>query len=352
MALTLKAISEQLGGVVHGDDTIEVDKVATLVSAKAGNISFLTNKKYREQLVQSQASAVLIHASELAYCQEHANAVPIVLDNPYLSYARLAQLMDTTPKQPQGIHPSAVVEAGATVAPSASIGANAVVSNGAVIGENAVIGANCFIGENSSIGNNTRLWANVSIYHDVSIGSDCLFQSGAVIGSDGFGYAPDGRQWVKIPQLGGVVIGDRVEVGANTAIDRGALDNTVISDGVIIDNLCHLAHNISIGENSALAGGSMIAGSSTVGANCAMGGKAGISGHLTVADNVVMTATAMVLKDIKEPGSYSSGIASMPSQDWRKLNVRLKQLDDMYLNLKKAEKAIAHLSEKLSEKND
>lgn len=340
MALTVKQIAEHLGGVVYGDDTIEIDKIATLTGATPGNISFLTNNKYRDQLAHTKASAVLINKDELVFCQQNSKAVAIVLDNPYLGYARLAQYMDTTPKGVSGIHPSAVISDSAEVAQSACIGANTVIADGAVIGENVVIGPGCYVGHNSRLGANTRLWANVSVYHGVTIGENCLFQSGAVIGSDGFGYAPQGKQWVKIPQLGGVVIGNNVEVGANSAIDRGALEDTLIENGVIIDNLCHVAHNVTLGENTAMAGGSMVAGSTKIGSNCALGGMAGVSGHLQVSDNVLLTAKAMVIKDIKEPGAYSSGIPSMPSREWRKLTARLRQLDDMHLRLRKAEKKL------------
>lgn len=344
MTVTVKHIALHLGGIVHGDDTIEIAQVASLSNANKGAISFLTNNKYREQLLTSEAGAVLIAPSELAYCQQNTQLTVIVLDNPYLGYAKVAQLLDTTPKQAGGVHPTAVIDSSAVVAPSASIGANAVVAPGAVIGENVVIGANCYVGDNTVIGDNTRLWANVSIYHGVVIGRNCLFQSGAVIGSDGFGYAPQGRQWVKIPQLGGVVIGDNVEVGANTAIDRGAIEDTVIANGVIIDNLCHIAHNVQIGENTALAGGAMVAGSAKIGANCAMGGMAGVSGHLSVADNVVLTAKAMVIKSVDQPGVYSSGIPSLPNRDWRKMTARLRQLEDLNQKLRKAEKELARLS--------
>lgn len=344
MALTVKQIAQHLEGIVYGDDTLEIEKIATLTNAGPGDISFLTNNKYRDQLAHTQAGAVLIHEDELNFCKDNSQAVAIVLDNPYLGYARLAQYMDTTPGQPAGIHPTAVVADSANVADSASIGAHTVIAPGAVIGENVVIGANCYVGDNTSIGQNTRMWANVSIYHGVSVGENCLFQSGAVIGSDGFGYAPKGKQWVKIPQLGGVVIGNNVEIGANSAIDRGALEDTHISDGVIIDNLCHVAHNVSLGENTAMAGGSMVAGSTKVGANCALGGMAGVSGHLQVSDNVLLTAKAMVVKDIDAPGAYSSGIPSMPNRDWRKLTARMRQLEDMHQKLRRTEKELARLA--------
>jgi UDP-3-O-[3-hydroxymyristoyl] glucosamine N-acyltransferase len=211
------------------------------------------------------------------------------------------------------------------------------------MGENAIIGANCLVGEDSHIGKGSRLWANVSVYHDVSIGEDCLVQSGTVIGSDGFGYAPDGQQWIKIPQLGGVRIGNRVEIGANTCVDRGALDDTIINDGVIIDNLCQIAHNVVIGENTAMAGASGIAGSSKVGKNCSFGGQSGAAGHLEITDNVLVTGKTLVTNNISEPGAYSAGIGSMPIRDWRRVNARIRQLDEMHKRLREAEKKLAAL---------
>lgn len=343
--ITLADIADKLGGEVHGDSTSRVDRIATLANAGEGCISFLSNKKYRSQLGETKATAVLLHPNELEYCQQNSDVNAIVLDNPYLGYALLAQMMDTTPEQAFGIAQSAVVSQDASIAATASIGANAVIEAGVVIEDNVVIGPGCYIGRSSKIGRNTRLWANISIYHNVVIGSDCLFQAGVVIGSDGFGYAPKGKQWVKIPQLGGVTIGDRVEVGSNTCIDRGALDDTIIGNGVIIDNQCQIAHNVIIGENTAIAGSCAIAGSTTIGANCAIAGKVGIIGHLTICDNVLVTAMSLVTKDINEPGGYSSGMSSIPSRQWRKSNVRIRQLDDMYHKLRKHEKAIKYLSD-------
>ncbi len=343
--VTLEEIADKLGGVVHGDNTCRVDRIATLANAGKGCISFLANKKYRSQLVDTKATAVLLHPNELDYCQQNSNVNAIVLANPYLGYALLAKMMDTTPIQACGIDSSAVVSQDASVAATASIGANAVIEAGVVIEDNVVIGPGSYIGQGSKIGQNTRLWANISIYHNVVIGSDCLVQAGAVIGSDGFGYAPKGKQWIKIPQLGGVTIGDRVEIGANTCIDRGALDDTIIGNGVIIDNHCQIAHNVIIGDNTAMAGNCAIAGSTTIGENCSIAGKTGIAGHLNICDNVLVTAMTLVTKDINEPGAYSSGIPSVPNRQWRKSNARIRQLDEMYQKIRKHEKAIEYLSD-------
>lgn len=360
MTFSLSQIAEHLGAEIVGNADCRIECIATLANATVGCISFLSNKKYRAQLADCRASAVLIHPAQLSYCQSNSDMTALVVDDPYLAYALLARLMDTTPSQAPGIAPSAVVDVSAVISPGASIGANAVISAAAHIGEGAIIGAGCFIGERSSVGQGTRLWANVSVYHGVSIGQDCLFQSGVVIGSDGFGYAPQSAKndknadkWLKIPQLGGVTIGDRVEVGSNTTIDRGALDDTVIGNGVIIDDHCHVAHNVIIGEHTAMAGGAMIAGSTTIGAGCTIAGKAGIAGHLLISANVVITSMSQVIKDIPEPGIYSSGMGTMPNRQWRKVNARIRQLDGMYKNIRDNSKAIEQLqrSEQAQEKS-
>lgn len=343
MAFLLRDIADKLGAQLLGDGDFEVDCIATLANAKPGNISFLSNKKYRSQLADSQASAVLLHPAEVDNCQANSQMHILVLKNPYLGYAMLAKLMDTTPSATPGIAPTAVVDPTATVAATAAIGAHTVIGAGAVIEDNVIIGSGCFIGEHSVIGRNTRLWSNISIYHQVTVGTDCLFQSGVVIGSDGFGYAPNEGQWIKIPQLGGVTIGDRVEIGANTCIDRGALDDTTIGNGVIIDNQCHIAHNVIIGDNTAMAGGSMIAGSTSIGTDCTIAGKVGIAGHLTITDKVLITSMSQVIKDIPEPGAYSSGMGAMDNRQWRKVNARIRQLDDMHYKIRNNEKAINRL---------
>jgi UDP-3-O-[3-hydroxymyristoyl] glucosamine N-acyltransferase len=225
-----------------------------------------------------------------------------------------------------------------------SIGANAVIEKGVSLADNVSIGAGCFIGQNVKIGSSTALWANCTVYHQVEIGHDCLIQANTVIGSDGFGYAPvKGQyQWHKIPQLGSVIIGNRVEIGASTTIDRGALDNTHIKDGVILDNQIQIAHNVIIGENTAMAACSVIAGSSIIGKNCTIAGLVGINGHINVADNCVFTGMAMVTKDISTPGVYSSGMPAAPNKDWNKTNARVKRLDSLTKRVIELEKLLAN----------
>ncbi|MBB1310314.1 UDP-3-O-(3-hydroxymyristoyl)glucosamine N-acyltransferase [Pseudoalteromonas sp. SR41-8] len=331
---TLSQIAELLGAELDGDGAWEISKIATLANAQSGHIAFLANKKYRSQLSDTQAGAVILSAADAEYYQGNK----LIVANPYVCYAKLAQLLDTTPRSASsGIHPSAVIHPDATVASTAAVAANAVIEAGAVIGDNVQIGANCFIGENTKIGNGTKLWANVSVYHDVEIGNDCLFQSSSVIGSDGFGYANDKGQWIKIPQLGRVIIGDKVEIGAGTTVDRGAIDDTIIHSNVIIDNQCQIAHNVEIGSGTAIAGCTVIAGSTTIGKNCQIAGLVGINGHIDICDGVILTGMSMVTKAITEPGVYSSGLPHSSNKEWRRNIAHLRNLPEMKVRLKALE---------------
>lgn len=269
-SIRLADLAEQLDAELHGDGDIVITGVASMQSATTGHITFMVNPKYREHLGLCQASAVVMTQDDLPF----AKSAALVVKNPYLTYARMAQILDTTPQPAQNIAPSAVIDATATLGSNVSVGANAVIESGVQLGDNVVIGAGCFVGKNSKIGAGSRLWASVTIYHDIQIGENCLIQSSTVIGADGFGYANDRGNWVKIPQLGRVIIGDRVEIGACTTIDRGALDDTVIGNGVIIDNQCQIAHNVVIGDNTAVAGGVIMAGSLKIGRYCMIGGAA------------------------------------------------------------------------------
>lgn len=262
------------------------------------------------------------------------------MKNPYLTYARMAQILDTTPQPAQKIAPSAVIDATAKLGNNVSIGANAVIESGVELGDNVIIGAGCFVGKNSKIGAGSRLWANVTIYHEIQIGQNCLIQSGTVVGADGFGYANDRGNWVKIPQIGRVIIGDRVEIGACTTIDRGALDDTVIGNGVIIDNQCQIAHNVVIGDNTAVAGGVIMAGSLKIGRYCMIGGASVINGHMEICDKVTVTGMGMVMRPITEPCVYSSGIPLQPNKVWRKTAALVMNIDDMSKRLKSLERKV------------
>lgn len=333
-SVTLKELSLILDGVVQGDETLVINSVATLEHATAGQISFLANSKYRAQLESTQASAVLLSAKD---AQDYPGTALVVKD-PYVGFARVAQLLDTTPKAAMGIHPSAQIDPSAQLGEGVAIGANVVIGANVILGENVQIGAGTVIGQDSIIGSNSRLWANVTLYHNVHLGQDCIIHSGAVIGSDGFGYANERGQWVKIPQTGGVRIGDRVEIGANSTIDRGALGHTEIHNGVIIDNQVQVAHNDIIGENTAIAGSTTIAGSVTIGKYCIIGGNCAIAGHLTIADGVHLSGATNITGNMREPGLYSSATVAMDNKTWRKNTVRFRQLDELFQRVKTLEK--------------
>ncbi|KFX00210.1 UDP-3-O-(3-hydroxymyristoyl)glucosamine N-acyltransferase [Pectobacterium actinidiae] len=335
-SIRLDALAQQLDAQLHGDGDIVITGVASMHSAKTGQITFLSDSRYREQLAGTQASVVVLTEADLPYCQVAA----LVVKNPYLTYARMAQLLDTTPQPATDIAPSAVIAPDATLGQNVSVGANAVIESGALLGDGVVIGPGCFIGKDARIGAGTRLWANVTIYHRVELGEHCLIQSGTVIGSDGFGYANDRGNWVKIPQLGTVRIGDRVEIGASTTIDRGALDDTVIGNGVIIDNQCQIAHNVVIGDNTAVAGGVIMAGSLKIGRYCMIGGASVINGHMEICDKVTVTGMGMVMRPITEPGVYSSGIPLQPNKVWRKTAALVMNIDEISKRLKAVERKV------------
>ncbi|WP_392558383.1 UDP-3-O-(3-hydroxymyristoyl)glucosamine N-acyltransferase [Orbus mooreae] len=339
-AYKLKELAEKLDAVLVGDGDIVISSIASMANAGKGQITFLSDNKYQDQLQSCKATAVVLTEESLS----HWNGAALIVGNPYLTYARLAQLLDTTPKPAHGIAPSAVIADDAVLGKNVSIGANSVIENGVTLGDNAIIGAGCFIGKNSKIGANTKLWANVSIYHNIEIGDNCLIQSGAVIGSDGFGYANDRGNWVKIPQLGRVIIGNNVEIGASTTIDRGALDDTVICDGVIIDNQCQIAHNDFIGAHTAVAGGVIMAGSLKIGKYCLIGGASVINGHMEICDKVTVTGMGMVMRPISEPGVYSSGIPLQENKVWRKTASLVLHIDEMNKRLKSLEKKLLKFS--------
>lgn len=330
--LVLKPQSDSVSDVT---ENTKIHSLATLANAKAGQIAFLANSKYASQLSETNASAVILTAQSLSECDTCA----LVVTDPYMGYATLANLLDTTPKPAHNVHPSAVISDNVSLGENVCIGANSVIESGVSLADNVIVGANCFIGQNAIIGESTKLWSNISIYHDVKIGHHCLVQANTVIGSDGFGYAPASGpyKWLKIPQLGSVTVGNHVEIGASTTIDRGALDDTIIKDGVILDNQIQIAHNVIIGENTAMAACSVIAGSTVIGKNCTIAGLVGINGHITVADNCIFTGMAMVTKNITESGVYSSGTPAVANKEWRKTNARIKRLDSLTNRVKALE---------------
>lgn len=333
--LTLADIARHLDVVFVGDANQPVRGLATLKEAAPDQIAFLANRAYLKDLATTQAAAVLLHP-------EHGKNCPVArleMENPYLGYAKLSQLFDPLPaRDVTGIHPTAVVAEDVTLGAEVSIQAHSVIESGVVLGDRVVVGAGSVIGADSVIGKGTRLHANVTVCHGVVIGKRGILQSGCVIGGDGFGFAHDGAGWHKIAQLGGVVLGDDVEVGSCSSIDRGALGDTVIGNDVKIDSQVQIAHNVTIGDHSALAGCVGIAGSTKVGKHCMLGGGVGLSGHLTICDGVQVTGMSLVTNSIHEPGVYSSGTGAMSNTQWRKNAVRFKQLDDIAKRLLRMEK--------------
>lgn len=336
-SIRLADLAQQLDAQLHGDGDIVITGIASMGSAQAGQITFLSDSRFREKLSSCQASAVVLTADSLPFFTGAA----LVVSNPYLTYARMAQLMDSTPKPAEDIGAGAVIAPDATLGQRVAVGANAVIESGVVLGDDVIVGPGSFVGKNTRIGAGTRLWANVTVYHDISIGERCLIQSGTVIGADGFGYANDRGNWIKIPQLGRVIIGDRVEIGACTTIDRGALDDTLIGNGVIIDNQCQIAHNVVIGDNTAVAGGVIMAGSLTIGRYCMIGGASVINGHMAICDKVTVTGMGMVMRQITEPGVYSSGIPLQPNKEWRKTAALVMNISDMSKRMKAIERKLA-----------
>ena len=335
---SLQELATQIGATVRGNADVVVESIAPLEKAQANQLTFISNSKFRPLLKDSQAGVLVVSEADVEFCSANANL--LIVKDPYLAYALLAQYMDSTPKAAQGIAASASISPDAQLGENVSIGANAVIESGVVLGDNVIIGAGCFIGKNTKIGAGTQLWANVSVYHEVEIGKNCLIQSGAVIGGDGFGYANDRGRWVKIPQTGQVIIGNNVEIGACTCIDRGALDATVIEDNVIIDNLCQIAHNVHIGTGTAVAGGVIMAGSLKVGRYCLIGGASVINGHMEICDQVTVTGMGMVMRPITEPGVYSSGIPLQPNKEWRKTAALTLGIDGINKRLKALEKKL------------
>lgn len=325
MSHTLGELAIRFGCTLKGDPEARVSHVAPLESAGPEALTFLANPRYSGFLKQSRAGAVVLQAKFAAECPVAA----LIAANPYAAYARMAALLHPLPAIAAGIHPSAVVDARATVSPTATIGAHAVIDAGAIIGERVVVGPGCVVMQDARIDADTRLVANVTLCHGVSLGERCLVQPGVVIGSDGFGFAPDQGEWLKVPQVGGVRIGNDVEIGANTAIDRGAIGDTVIGDGVKLDNHIQIAHNVKIGAHTAMAAQSGIAGSTTVGQRCMIGGQVGIAGHITICDDVVLTGKSFASSSIRKPGYYSSGMPIDESARFRKNAARFYQLDEL-----------------------
>ena len=336
----LTTIAEHIGAQLQHKpegEVLPVEGINTLGLADKTQISFLSNPKYVDELTQTQAQAVIVAPDMAAQCPCHA----LVMENPYLGFAKAAQLFDDTPQLERRVHGSAVVDETAQVASDVAIGANVVIGRGVVIEAGVVIHPGCVISDGVTIGAGTILKANVTVYHNVRIGKHCIIHSGAVIGSDGFGLANDQGKWVKIAQLGGVTLGEQVEIGANTTIDRGALQDTIIEDGVKIDNQVQIAHNVKIGAHSALAAQVGIAGSATLGQYCILAGKVGISGNINLTHQVTVTAMSGISHNIKMPGVYSASIPAQEVHQWRRTWGQVNRLSKLNQRVKVLEKVLA-----------
>jgi UDP-3-O-[3-hydroxymyristoyl] glucosamine N-acyltransferase len=330
-------LAERVGARLRGPAELTITGVGELETAGASQIAFVVNPRYVPALRRTSAGAVLLHERLLA----HYSGPALVVDNPHACFARIAAWLHPEPAPHPGIHPSAIVDTRARIAPTASVGPHCVIEAEVVIGDAVVVGAGCYIGRASSVGATTRLMPRVSIAHECTIGAECIIHYGAVIGSDGFGYAQEDGRWLKVPQLGRVRIGDRVEIGANTTVDRGALHDTVIADGVKLDNLIQIAHNVEIGADTAIAACVGIAGSARVGRRCMIGGQVGIAGHIEIADDVQVLGKSLVAGSIREPGVYSASIKAERVESWRRNAARLNQLDDMARRLRALERRLS-----------
>ncbi len=326
MSVRLGELAVRFGCRLRGDPDAAVDSVATLEGARTGSISFLANARYRRFLQATRATAVILEARFADECPTAA----LLADNPYALYARIANVLHPAPTASPGIHPSAVIGADCTIAASASIGALTVLESGVRVGERVMIGPGCVLQAGSELGDDSRLIARVTVCRGVRIGRRVLMHPGSVIGADGFGFATDAGSWVKVPQIGGVSIGDDVEVGANTTIDRGAIEDTVIEEGVKLDNQIQIGHNVRIGAHTAIAGCVGISGSTTIGRRCLIGGQAGIAGHLTIADDVVVAGLTLVSRSLRKPGMYSSALPAQDARRFRRNAARFRHLDEWY----------------------
>lgn len=332
---SLAELAERGGAELRGEGTIRIHGVSTLASASPSELSFLANSRYRAQLSETRAAAVVVPPDAVDECR----CAALVSDNPYAAFARIAAAFSNHPTTVPGVHSSAVVDAEAQLGNGVHVGPLAVVEAGAVVGDGAVLGAGSHVGRGSRIGAGCRVGVRVTVLHDVQLGQRVIVHPGAVIGADGFGLAKDDGHWLKVPQIAGVRIGDDCEIGANTTIDRGALEDTVLEADVRLDNQIQIAHNVVIGAHTAMAGCSAVAGSTRIGRHCMIGGGVGILGHLVIADHVVITAMSLVTHSIRESGEYSSGTPLEPNRQWRRNAVRLRQLDDLARRLRALERA-------------
>lgn len=334
MAISLGELATRFGCDLDGDPETLIDRVASLDDGGPGALSFLANSSLSGQLSSTKAAAVIVREDDADACPVAA----LIADDPYVTYARIAAIIHPLPAVEPGIHATAVVSSSASVSDSAQIDAHCHVGANSKIGAGVYIGPGCVIGPDCSVGDGSRFVAQVTLARNVRIGSRAVLHPGVVIGSDGFGNAMTPEGWVKVPQVGGVSIGDDVEIGANTTIDCGAIGDTVIEDGVRIDNLCMIAHNVRIGAHTAMAAQTGIAGSTRVGRRCMFAGQSGTVGHITICDDVIVNGKTMVTKDITEPGAYAGAFPGESAQAWNRRVARFRRLDALNSRVSKLEK--------------
>ncbi len=340
--IRLAELAERFDQELRGDGSHEVCGVGTLRDAGPDQLSFLSNKAYRKELSATGAGAVVLHPDDADDCPSNC----LLSGDPYLAYARIAALFDTRPRARPGIHPAATVDASAVLGAGVHVGAGTVIGADCVIGNGSSIGPGCVIADGSRLGEGCALSPNVTVMDGVTIGQRVIVHSGAVIGSDGFGIAFAGDHWEKVPQLGGVVIGDDCEIGANTCIDRGAIEDTVLEEDVRLDNLVQVGHNVRIGAHTAMAGCAGVAGSTRIGRGCLIGGGVGIVGHIEIADGVTITALSAVSKSITEPNStWGSTVSARPMRDWQRSLARLNTLDRLTRRVRALEKELGKKAE-------
>ncbi len=338
MSITLKALVDELGGELVGHDA-EIDCVASIANAQSGSITFITDDKYRKSLAETKASAVILSEDNRAYSELPC----IVTSNPYAYFAQVSALLNPKQVPIAGIDSSASVDISSTIPNSCTIGANVVVGKNVRLADGVVLSAGCYVGDHTVIGKNTQLQPNVTVYSNCVIGENCNIAAGAVIGADGFGYANQQGAWVKIPQVGRVIIGNNVDIGANTTVDRGALDDTIIEQGVKLDNLIQVGHNCIIGEHTVIAGCVGIAGSAKIGKRCRIGGAAMILGHLEIADDVTVSPGTMITRSLKKSDTYTALMPFQTHDDWLKTAVGLRHLNELTDRLKQLEKQVVKL---------
>ncbi len=348
MSTRIGDLVERFGGQLFGSPDIVVSSIAPLDMAEASNITFLSNPKFRAAAAKTKAAALILSPADDETIGQSFVGARIVTKNPYAYFARTAQFFEQKKKIPAkpGVHPTASVDPTAKIALSASIGAHVSIGADVVVGESVVIDAGCVIGRGAKIGANTHLYPRVVFLDGCEIGENGILYPGAVIGSDGFGLANDGGVWIKIPQVGRVIIGNDVQIGANTTVDRGALNDTVIGDDVKLDNQIQIGHNCRIGDHTAMAGCVGVGGSSIIGKHCTLGGAVGVAGHLEIADNVHVTAASNVSRSIREPGHYAGSYPLAKHEEWQKTAAVVRNLDTLRERVRELEKTIKELKDK------